>query len=237
MSSRGRGQVKRSGGLWWLTPCALTGLIAASVFASGCAVSRLSNPFNSGDEDASASAVNEDRLLETAKADTGTDLPSGASTALPASGGLAARPSAHRLRGRPCGRSELGRASRRDHQDGAGVPALPGSGDRQIWLCRAGADRAQRRPRHRDARRGYPRRRRPAQHARHRQDEGHHHDSRQALLPAISPWCGRSPSPSWSARGPRTTRSSSPSTATCPTRARWLETALRVSGYAREKPR
>ena len=78
MSSRGRGQVKRSGNLWWLTPCALTGLIAAALFASGCAVSRLSNPFKSGDEDTSASAVNENRLLETAKADTGTDMPTGA---------------------------------------------------------------------------------------------------------------------------------------------------------------
>ena len=43
--------MKRSGGLWWLTPCALTGLIAACLFASGCAVSRISNPFKSGDED------------------------------------------------------------------------------------------------------------------------------------------------------------------------------------------
>jgi hypothetical protein len=59
------------------------GLIAASLFASGCAVSRLSNPFKSGDEDSTASAVNEDRLLETAKADTGTDLPTGASTHCP----------------------------------------------------------------------------------------------------------------------------------------------------------
>ena len=75
--------MKRSGGLWWLTPCALTGLIVASVFASGCAVSRLSNPFKSGDEDSSASTVREDRLLETAKADTGTDLPSGASLHCP----------------------------------------------------------------------------------------------------------------------------------------------------------
>ena len=83
MSSRGRGQVKRSGGLWWLTPCALTGLIAAGLFASGCAVSRISNPFKSGDEDASASAVNQDRLLEKAKADTGTDMPSGVSTHCP----------------------------------------------------------------------------------------------------------------------------------------------------------
>jgi hypothetical protein len=83
MSSRGRGQVKRTDALWWLCPCALTGLIAVSLFASGCAVSRLSNPFKSGSEDASASAVTPDRLLETAKADTGTDLPGGSSAHCP----------------------------------------------------------------------------------------------------------------------------------------------------------
>jgi hypothetical protein len=48
--------------------------------ASGCAVSRLSNPFGSDDE---SSAVSESRLLETAKADAGTDLPSGASLHCP----------------------------------------------------------------------------------------------------------------------------------------------------------
>jgi hypothetical protein len=53
------------------------------LFASGCAVSRLSNPFKSGSEDASASAVTPDRLLETAKADTGTDLPGGSSSHCP----------------------------------------------------------------------------------------------------------------------------------------------------------
>jgi len=83
MSSRGRGQVRRTDALWWLCPCALTGLIAVSLFASGCAVSRLSNPFKSGSEDASASAVTPDRLLETAKADTGTDLPGGSSSHCP----------------------------------------------------------------------------------------------------------------------------------------------------------
>lgn len=59
------------------------GLITVAVFGSGCAVSRLSNPFGSGDEDTSASAVTPDRLLETAKADTGTDLPSGLSSHCP----------------------------------------------------------------------------------------------------------------------------------------------------------
>jgi len=75
--------VRRTDALWWLCPCALTGLIAVSLFASGCAVSRLSNPFKSGSEDASASAVTPDRLLETAKADTGTDLPGGSSAHCP----------------------------------------------------------------------------------------------------------------------------------------------------------
>ena len=75
--------MRRTDALWWLCPCALTGLIAVSLFASGCAVSRLSNPFKSGSEDASASAVTPDRLLETAKADTGTDLPGGSSSHCP----------------------------------------------------------------------------------------------------------------------------------------------------------
>lgn len=48
--------------------------------ASGCAVSRFSNPFSSDDE---SSAVSESSLLETAKADTGTDLPSGVSIHCP----------------------------------------------------------------------------------------------------------------------------------------------------------
>jgi len=83
MSSRGRGQVRRTDALWWLCPCALMGLIAVPVLVSGCAVSKLANPFRSGSEDTSASAVTESRLLETAKADTGTDLPSGLSAHCP----------------------------------------------------------------------------------------------------------------------------------------------------------
>jgi hypothetical protein len=75
--------VRRTDTLWWLLPCALMGLIAVPFFISGCAVSKFSNPFRSGDEDTSASAVTESRLLETAKADTGTDLPSGLSTHCP----------------------------------------------------------------------------------------------------------------------------------------------------------
>ena len=59
------------------------GLIAIAVVVSGCAVSGLSNPFKSGNEDTSASTVTADRLLETAKADTGTDLPGGSSSHCP----------------------------------------------------------------------------------------------------------------------------------------------------------
>ena len=79
MSSRGRGhgQVKRTDTLWWQRACALPGLIAVSLLISGCAVSTISNPFRSGKEDTAASAVNEDRLMETAKADAATDLPDG----------------------------------------------------------------------------------------------------------------------------------------------------------------
>lgn len=75
--------MRRTNALWWLFPCALVGLIAVTVFVSGCAVSRFSNPFKSGSEDASASAVNPDRLLDVAKADTGTDLSGGASSHCP----------------------------------------------------------------------------------------------------------------------------------------------------------
>jgi len=57
--------------------------MAAAIVLSGCAVSRLASPFGSGDENASASAVTEDRLMETAKADTGTDLPAGFSAHCP----------------------------------------------------------------------------------------------------------------------------------------------------------
>ena len=59
------------------------GLLAVSVFISGCALSSFSNPFKSGDENPSASAVTPDRMLETAKADTGTDLPGGLNSHCP----------------------------------------------------------------------------------------------------------------------------------------------------------
>jgi hypothetical protein len=69
--------------LCWQRRFALPGLIAVSLLASGCAVSTISNPFRSGKEDTAASAVNEDRLMETAKADTATDLPDGRSANCP----------------------------------------------------------------------------------------------------------------------------------------------------------
>ncbi|HYJ59102.1 MAG TPA: hypothetical protein VEW64_07130 [Methyloceanibacter sp.] len=75
--------MKRTDTLRWLIAYTLAGLAAAALFASGCAVSTISNPFRSGKEDSSASAVNEDRLLETARADSGTDLPGGKSANCP----------------------------------------------------------------------------------------------------------------------------------------------------------
>jgi hypothetical protein len=75
--------VKRTDALWWPYRCAPVGLVAASLLVSGCAVSKFSNPFRSGSEDTAASVVTEDKLLETAKADTGADLPSGYSAHCP----------------------------------------------------------------------------------------------------------------------------------------------------------
>ena len=75
--------MRRTDALWWPYRCAPVGLIAVSLLVSGCAVSKFSNPFRSGSEDTAASAVTEDKLLETAKADTGTDLPSGYSAHCP----------------------------------------------------------------------------------------------------------------------------------------------------------
>jgi hypothetical protein len=83
MSSRGRGELRRSDALWWVRPGCLAGLLAVPVVVSGCAVSKFSNPFRSGSEDTSASAVTPDRLLETAKADSGEDLPGGLSSHCP----------------------------------------------------------------------------------------------------------------------------------------------------------
>jgi hypothetical protein len=59
------------------------GLVAAPFLMSGCAVSKFSNPFGAGSPDTSASAVTEDRLMQTAKADSGEDLPGGMSAHCP----------------------------------------------------------------------------------------------------------------------------------------------------------
>ena len=64
----------------WLCRCALLGLMIVSVFVSGCAVSRL-NPWGSHDE--GNYTVSASKLLETAKADTGTDFPAGNSAHCP----------------------------------------------------------------------------------------------------------------------------------------------------------
>jgi hypothetical protein len=80
MSSQGPKRVERAEARVWLSRCALLGLITVPFLATGCAVSSFSNPFGSSEE---SSAVSESRLLETAKADTGNDLPGGASTHCP----------------------------------------------------------------------------------------------------------------------------------------------------------
>lgn len=83
VSSQGRGELRRSDALWWLRPCWFVGLVAAPFLMSGCAVSKFSNPFGAGSPDTSASAVTEDRLMQTAKADSGEDLPGGMSAHCP----------------------------------------------------------------------------------------------------------------------------------------------------------
>lgn len=83
MSSRGRGGLKRIDGVFWLRASWLAGLLIVPSLMAGCAVSKLASPFGSGSEDSSASVVTEDRLLETAKADAGTDLPGGQSAHCP----------------------------------------------------------------------------------------------------------------------------------------------------------
>jgi len=83
MSSRVRTKLKRADAVLLLRRCGLSGLLFAPLLLSACAVSTLSNPFRSGSEDTSASAVTPDKLLETAKADNGTDLPGGNSAHCP----------------------------------------------------------------------------------------------------------------------------------------------------------
>jgi hypothetical protein len=66
-----------------LRGAALTCGLLAGLFACGCSVSNVSSPFGAGSADSAASSVTEDRLLETAKADSGTDLPGGMSAHCP----------------------------------------------------------------------------------------------------------------------------------------------------------
>jgi hypothetical protein len=59
-------------------------LLAVPILASACSVSNMSNPFRSSGESNSGSQVSQERMLETAKADTGTGLnTSGQSTHCP----------------------------------------------------------------------------------------------------------------------------------------------------------
>jgi hypothetical protein len=83
MSSQGRDELKRISGPRLLRRGPVAGLLAVSILLSGCSVGTLSNPFRSGSADSSASAVTEDRLLETAKADSGTDMPGSLSAHCP----------------------------------------------------------------------------------------------------------------------------------------------------------
>ncbi|HXG77961.1 MAG TPA: hypothetical protein VNJ31_01300 [Methyloceanibacter sp.] len=75
--------MRRTEGLGWPSVLALLGPFATAILLAACAVSTLSNPFRSGNEDTSASSVNEDRLLETAKADAESTLPGGKSANCP----------------------------------------------------------------------------------------------------------------------------------------------------------
>jgi len=75
--------LKRTDAVLLLRRCCLSGLLFVPLLLSVCAVSTLSHPFRSGSEDPSASAVTPYKLLETAKADNGTDLPGGMSAHCP----------------------------------------------------------------------------------------------------------------------------------------------------------
>lgn len=66
--------MKRSCASWFPWIGRLAALLAVPILASACSVSQFSNPFRSGGEGNSGSQVSEERMLETAKADTGTGL-------------------------------------------------------------------------------------------------------------------------------------------------------------------
>ncbi len=215
MSSQGRGELRRSDALWWLRACWLAGLLAAPFLLSGCAVSKFSNPFGAGSPDTSASAVTEDRLLETAKADSGNDLPGGLSAHCPQ---VVAWPRDRLLTIYQPGhvgdnlavvhRGEITKMARecQIYSDRVvvrygfagrvllGPKGIPGTVNLPVSIRVAGTE----------------------QKTLATDKMTSPRPCRKATRSAISRWCGRSPSPSSSARGPRTTRSSSPSSAPSP---------------------
>jgi hypothetical protein len=67
--------LRRSFALWWPLVGRAAILLLTPLLVSACAVSHLSNPFRSGTPDDAASAVTPDKMLETAKADSGQDMP------------------------------------------------------------------------------------------------------------------------------------------------------------------
>jgi hypothetical protein len=75
------GELRRTELALWLRACWLGSLLAVLVGLCGCAVPKFSNPFSTGSE--SASNVTEDKLLETAKADSADTLPGGMSPHCP----------------------------------------------------------------------------------------------------------------------------------------------------------
>lgn len=78
MSSRGRGKLRRIGVLQSLRFRSLAGLVGLSIAVSGCAVSKISNPFGAGSDDTSTAAVDEDRLPEMGEAQsTGSSAAAG----------------------------------------------------------------------------------------------------------------------------------------------------------------
>jgi hypothetical protein len=75
--------LRRSYALWSRCLCRALGLFALPMLVSACAVSHFSNPFRTGSQDAGPPAVTADRMLETAKADSGGYLPTGTSSHCP----------------------------------------------------------------------------------------------------------------------------------------------------------
>ena len=100
----------------------------------------------------------------------------------------------------------------------ARVPDLWRPRGGEIWLCRARAAWTEGRAGAGDAAGQHQGRRRRPQGAGERQGRASRPSCRRKIRSAISPWSRRSPSPSPWARGPRTIRCSSPSSAPRPAR-------------------